>query len=195
MRFDKHHLLWFGPLTVLIEWIALIIGIIYLKGFDSNNAISSITVAAPPFPVIFGVTLTTVAITYSLFSVPLRQYSKYVPIAATVAGIAFIITGWTPYTGTDGVNNVVHNLASFVAVCGYVVVVWLLREHPKRRISQASKLAYKLMLLGVIAAALGIYATQKYIALAQLSILFVIQVWTVFIVWHEWKSPVVQQRF
>lgn len=188
MRLEKHHLLYFGPLTVLIEWVALILGLLYLHHFDLNNAISSVTTASWPLPLLFGGTLTIVAVTYSLFAVSLRSYSRHIPVVAIIAGIAFIITGWVPYTGTDGVNNIVHNTASFVAVVGYIAIIWLLRDHPKKRVSQTTRLTYKLLLVGICAASISMYATHRYIALMQLYLLFIIQAWTVFIVWHELRE-------
>lgn len=191
MRFDKNHLLWFGPVTIVVEWVALLIGVIWLKEFDTNNAISAVTVAVQPFPVIFGITLTIIAITYTLFSLPLRQYSKNVPVVAVFAGLAFIITGWTPYTGIEGVGNIIHNTASFIAACGYIAIIWLLRKHPKKHVSSASKMAYKLTIIGVLLVVVGVFITHKYVSLAQLLVLFIIQIWTVYIVWHERRGNLV----
>ncbi len=187
MRFEKHHLLYFGSITVLIEWIALIVGISYMNDFNPDNALSVATVAAQPLPTIFGIATTTVAITYSLFAIPLHAYDKRIPYLAVLAGIGFTATGWIPFTGQGGAVDTIHNISSFVAVAGYTGIIWLLRKHPKAHVSKASTLAYRLLIVAVIISYINTYVVHRYIAYGQLYVLGLIQAWTVFIVWHERK--------
>jgi len=188
MQLQKHHLLYFGPVAVLIEWIGLGVMWRYYPNFNPNNAISTITMAPAPWPQFFGVTLTLVGITYGLFTLPLRAYSPYVPLIGLIAGIAFVLTGWIPFSGNGGVVDVVHNISSLVAVVSYTAIIALMQKHPKQRISHASKTIYYLLLFGVVLSFASLYAVHRFVALIQLFLLALIQTWTIIVVWHELKS-------
>lgn len=82
-------LLYFGPITLVVEWLGLALGIHYLRTFNTNEAISTVTTSPHPLPLIFGLTLTTVGVTYFLFGLSLKHISRRIPIIAFVAGIAF----------------------------------------------------------------------------------------------------------
>ncbi len=183
----KNQYLYFGLVTVVAEWVGLVLGYAYLHRLDPNKALSTATVAPAPLPLIFGLTLTVAGVTYAIFSLALRPYSRWIPYYAIIAGIAFSIAGWTRYTGYGGTQDVVHQISSYIALFGYLAMIWLLRSHPKRHISVASK-----TVTGVIVGALGLavltnYVFHQYFAYVQLLILISIQTWTVLVVWHERK--------
>lgn len=186
MQYKK--LLYFGPLTVLIEWIGIVM-LLSSNSFDPNVPLSVATNADYPLPLLFGLFLTAIAISYTLFALPLKTYSEYIPKLAALAGITFILTGWIPYTGHDALTDTVHNIASYIAIGSYVLIVWFMRSHPKKPISVASKIAYKSMILGIIAAFITLYVFDAYVSLAQLYILVSIQLWTIWVVWHEMRPP------
>lgn len=187
MHLQNRQLLYFGSLAVCIEWFAIAMALSYKQEFNPNHALSTATTSAQPLPLVFGVTLSAVAVTYALFALSLRTYSRNIPLLGFISAISFTLTGWIPYTGTGGTHDVLHNVCSFISVACYIGIVWLLTKHPKKHIRHASAVSSSLLILGVILSFISMYAIHRYIAFVQLYLLFIIQCWTVFIVWHERK--------
>ena len=187
MKLKRKHLLYFGPLTVAIEWAALILTLIYVKDFDFNNALSTMTNAKAPLPVIFAATLILAGFTYSIFCFSLKRYSAKIPVIGVVSGMFFALTGLIAYTGSGGIGDVAHNLAITMAVIGYSSVIYLMKDHPLDAVQKASKILFRVFIFGVMLATITLYMVDRYIALAQLLILFIIQIWTIIIVWHDHK--------
>lgn len=184
----KNKYLYFGLATVIVEWAGLALGFLYWRHFNPDLALSTATVQSSPLPQIFALTLITAGITYTVFSLALRSYSRLIPYFAALAGLAFALTGITKYTGYGGFQDVVHQICSYAALAGYVAIIWLLRVHPKRHIQVASQ-----VVVGIIVGAIGVailsnYVFHRYFALVQLLVLFSIQTWTVLVVWHE-RTP------
>lgn len=187
MRLQNRQLLYFGPIAVCIEWFAILLALNYKQEFNPHHALSTATTSAQPLPLVFGVTLSVVAVTYALFAFALRSYSRYIPLLGFISAISFTLTGWIPYTGTGGTHDILHNICSFISVACYIGIVWQLSKHPKKHIRNASTVSSSLLVLGVILSFISMYAIHQYIAFVQLHLLFIIQCWTVFIVWHERK--------
>ncbi len=190
----KNQYLYFGLVTIVVEWLGLTIGWAYMHHLDPNKALSTASVAPHPLPLIFGLTLTTVAITYAIFAMALRSYSKWIPVYAVLAGVGFCVAGWAPYSGYGGAMDVIHQVGSYVALVGYLIMIWLLRSHPKRHISIASKTVVAIILAAGGLVILTNYVFHRYFAYVQLLILFSIQSWTVLVVWHERKLTPVDIR-
>lgn len=184
---SRKNFLYFGIATVVVEWIGLVLGFL-IEPFNPNMAISTASVGIQPLPIVFGVTLSIAGLTYYLFSLALRPYSRWIHYYAMVAGIAFALTGWLPYTGTSGLADVPHQLCSYVALVGYIAVIWALRQHPKSHIAVTSRAIAWLIIGMIIMSVLSDYFDQKYFAITEILILVLIQTWTVFVVWHERRA-------
>ena len=181
---NKRLLLYCGLLTVAIEWLGLLVASFYVRNFNPNTALSVIGSEPMPLPFIFGITFTLVGITYYLFSLSLKSYSEQIPKLAFIAGIAFIVVGWIPFKG-DSTTDVIHNLAAYIAMFGYIGMVWLLQAHPHKKVSEMSKNLFRLLILLIFVIISSLYFFHWYIAYLELLILFVIQCWTVFVIWFE----------
>lgn len=181
----QKHLLYFGPITILIEWTALIIASFYFHAFHPNQALSEITAAAWPLPFIFGLTLTVASITYFLFALALRSYSKLIPYFALIAGIAFALAGWIPYHGHGGTTDLFHNLCSYTAGFGYTAIVWLLRKHPSRKVSLMSTIIFSLAVTSIALAFITLFVVHKYVAYIQLLIMVLLQTWALIVTFYE----------
>lgn len=184
MTLSKKQLLYFGPLTIAIEWTGIIL-LSKINGFNLNEALSTVTTAPRPSPLIFGVTLTLASITYFIFSLSLKTVSSRVPHIALLSGIAFTLTGWIPYRGDGGTLDVLHSLCSYIAVVGYMYMIWTVRNHPVKPISKASMGIIWLLLLVILISFYSLFIAHRYIALIELLILFIIQAWTIIVVWHS----------
>lgn len=185
MKLKRTHLLWLGPLTVAIEWTGLFIGSFYLKGFDFNNALSTLTGAQAPLPLIFATTLILAGLTYVGFCLALKRYSANIPIMGVLSGIFLALTGIIAYTGHGGIGDLLHNLVITIAIIGYSCVIYLMKDHPMGAIQQASVWLFRVFIFGIALAIVALYMINRYIAFAQLFILLIIQIWTIIIVWHE----------
>lgn len=185
MKLKRKQLLYFGLLTVAIEWIAIFIGSMYAKNFDFNNALSTLSSADSPLPFIFATTLILVGVTYSIFCLSLKQYSTKIPIIGVMSGVFLGLTGVLAYTGKGGIGDAAHNLAIITAVLGYSSVIYIVKDHPMNVVQQASKWLFKAFIFGIILATITLFFIDRYVALTQLFILFIIQIWTIIIVWHD----------
>jgi hypothetical protein len=181
-------LLYFGPITLVIEWCGILLGIHYLASYNTNKAISTVSTAQSPLPLIFGLTLTTVGITYFLFGLSLKHISRRIPYTAFIAGIAFTLTGWIPYTGNGGTGDLAHNLFNCIAVAGYIAMIWFLREHPLEPISKASQYFFYMLVVTSFTALISLYILHRFVTYAQLTLLVLIQIWTLVVVWHTKRS-------
>ena len=183
---NKRFLLYCGPLTVLIEWIGLLLGKLLAKDFNYDAALSTLTHAAQPLPLIFGVTLTLIGITYFLFSLALANISKLIPIAGGIAGAMFALAGWVPYTGNGGWSDSVHNTCTYVATLGYAVMIWSVKKHPHQTMQRISVIALVALVLTAIWSFESV-ASKSLVAVSQLCMLFIFQLWTILVVWHSRK--------
>lgn len=179
--------LYSGLITVAVEWLGLLTSLAYTHRLDPNKALSTSTQAPWPVPLIFGLTLTIAGLSYAIFSFALKPYSKWIPFWAIVAGFAFMMTGWTPYSGYGGRADLIHQFFSYVALMGYVIMIWLLRAHPRRHIRVSSTTVACLIIGATGFAAISHFALGRYFAYAQLLILLLIQTWTVYVIWNERK--------
>lgn len=178
----------FGPITLAVEWFGILLGIHYLGSYNTNLAISTVTTSPSPLPLVFGLTLTTVGVTYFLFGLSLKRVSNKVPIAAFIAGVAFTLTGWIPYSGHGGTSDIAHNAFNYIAIGGYISMIWLLRDHPLRPISKASRFFF-FMLVGIsLTAFISLFVLHRFIAYVQLTLLVAIQIWTLIVVWHTLRQ-------
>lgn len=190
MRISKKHLWLFGPLTVLIEWIGLLIGMQYAKNFDPNKAISILSVAPQPFPLIFGLTLTLAGSSYFIFSFALKEHSKNITTVAFISGVLLALTGWIAYSGNGGIADMAHNLCIYLAVGGYCTMIWMIRDHHDHRIRLATRSTLWLLLLVGCLAFYSLFISHRLESVAELTVLFFIQVWTLVIVWLGRKEVV-----
>jgi len=181
-RFTENQLMYFGVVTVFIEWVGSVLLLIKSGGLDLNKPISVVTVAKQPLPLIFGLTLSLAGLTYFLFTLSLRSISESIPKVGLISGIAFALTGWVPYRGDGQVADIIHNLAVYVAVAGYGYIVWSMRKHHIGLIQHASTVAGVLFLAATIAAFVGLFVFHRYVAVAQIAILAVAQAWTMLVI-------------
>ena len=63
----------------------------------------------------------------------------------------------------------------------YGIIIYLMKDHPVGAIQRASELLFKVFILGIILAIIALYFIDRYIALAQLFILFVICIYLLLI--------------
>ncbi|MEO5627479.1 MAG: hypothetical protein ABIQ89_01165 [Candidatus Saccharimonadales bacterium] len=182
----RKYYLYSGLLAILAEWAGFVL-IAYFHHLDLNKALSVNTVASWPLPLIFGITLTLAGLGYGLFSVALKPYAHSIIYVGITAGVAFAFTGWTPYTGYGGVGDLVHQAFSYVALAGYITMVWLLRSHPKRQIRLASKIIVGLMLAIIALAPVSNYVWHQGFGYLQIAIVGLFQSWVVLVVWQERK--------
>ena len=183
---NKRFFLYCGPLTVLIEWIGLLLGKLLAKDFNFNAALSTLTHAKQPLPIIFGVTLTLIGITYFLFSLALTNISRLVPFAGGVAGAMFALAGWVPYTGNGGWSDSIHNTCTYVATLGYALMIWSFKKHPQHALRRISAITLFSLVLVTIWSFESV-ASKSLIAVSQLCMLFIFQLWTILVVWHSRK--------
>lgn len=181
----KKYYLYSGLVAVVIEWVGLLLIVTYLHRLDPDKALSTNTVAPWPVPIIFGLTLTLAGVGYALFSLALRSYSRYLPYVGVAAGTAFAVTGWTPYTGNGGPQDILHQVFSYLALIGYVIMIWLLRAHPRRQISLVSQIIVGLIFAIILLSLISNYLGNPYFAYLQIAIVGLVQAWTVLVVWHE----------
>ena len=184
----------FGIITVAIEWIGIVLGAYYTQNFNPDIPISVATTSARPLPLIFGVVLSCVGITYFVFSLSLKNSNRAIPYIAAIAGLAFMLTGWIPYTGLGGHLDTLHNTAVDVAILGYAGMVLLMTKHPHKRIKQSSMAILSALLVACIFSFVSLYVIHKFTAIAQLVILVLLQIWTIIIFWHESKLSIEQEN-
>lgn len=187
---SQKSLRFFGIITVTIEWVGIILGAYYTKNFNPNIPISVASTSAQPLPLIFGLVLSFVGITYFIFSLSLKDINRAIPFIAGIAGLAFILTGWIPYTGLGGRLDTFHNTAVDIAILGYAGMVFLMTKHPHRRIKQSSTAILGALFVCCLFSFISLYALHKFTAVVQLFILMLLQLWTIIIVWHEGKRSV-----
>lgn len=178
----------FGVITVAIEWIGIILGALYTKNFNPNIPISVASTSAQPLPLIFGVVLSCVGITYFMFSLSLKESNRALPYFAAVAGLAFVLTGWIPYTGLGGRLDTFHNTAVDIAILGYAGMVFLMTKHPHNRIKRSSVVILGALFVCCLFSFISLYVLHRFTAIVQLIILVLLQIWTVIIFWHESKQ-------
>lgn len=187
MKLSQKALLLFGPLTVLVEIMGLMLSLHYLKKFNPDTALSMYSVAPRPLPLIFGLTLTLAGILYFIFSLALRPYSKNIPIIALFSGIMISLTGWISFSHNGSTRDILHNFCIYVALAGYSSMIWLMKKHPVRAIQRISSITFYLLFVSILWASVCILILNRYIAIAQLLVLLIMQLWTIVIAWHTKK--------
>ena len=188
VKISKKHLYIFGPLTVLVEWTGLLIGIQFAKDFDPNQAISSLSIAPQPLPIIFGTTITLAGLSYYIFSFALKEHTRNITTVAFISGVLLALTGWITYSGNGGVKDLLHNFSIYLAVGGYCTMIWMLRDHHNSRIRLATLSTLWLLLLVGCLAFYCLFISHKLESIAELTVLFLIQIWTLVIVWFSRKE-------
>lgn len=185
MLVTRKHLLYFGPLTVIIEWLGILAGFHYAKDFNLDSALSTLASAPNPLPIIFSLTLLLAGMSYFIFSFSLRFYSKRIPVLAFASGLLLALTGLITYTGQGGLQDILHNLCIYLSISGYAAIIWAMKKHPMQAVKRVSAFAFWVMLLSVVLAFICLFIINRYAALAELLILVIIQAWTIVIVWHD----------
>lgn len=188
MNLTKRQLWLFGPLTVLIEWAGLLIGMQYAKNFDPNKAISTLSVSPQPLPLIFGLTLNLAGLSYFIFSFALKEHSKNITTVAFISGGLLALTGWITYSGNGGIADIAHNLCICLAVGGYCTIIWMIRDHHDHRIRLATKSTLWILFAVGCLAFYSLFISHRFESFAELLTLFFIQVWTLIVVWLSRKD-------
>lgn len=184
MRLSNRQLLMFGPLTIVIEWLGLLMSFYYTRGLDLNVPISLLSVAEPPLPTIFATTLTLAGLSFFIFSFALRHYSKNIVWVSLLAGIMLALTGFARYSGRGGLSDILHNIFIYSSLASFGVVIWMMKKHPHKVISSVSEKVFIFLLISsaITVVSLNIH---RYVAFIQLTMLVVLQVWVMVIVWHS----------
>lgn len=180
---------YFGLVTIATEWLGLVVALHYLKGFNINDPISTLSVASQPLPLIFTITVILASVSFFLFGLYLKPHSRYIPVLAATASAAFLVVGLVPYTGLGGTKDTIHNLASLIAVLGYSLIIWECRKHPTRQISRASRYIFASLLVVMVGAYWNLFVTHKVVAIIQMMIVFFMQCWLLIVTWHSKLAP------
>lgn len=176
---------YFGVITVIVEWFGVLIALRFIDNFNFNNAISTLSVAPQPLALIFSITITLASLSFFLYALSLREFSKYIPIYAFIASMAFLILGWVPLTGDGGLADLLHSVCGIIATIGYTLIIWECRNHPKKHVGKISVLVTSLLFLIMIASILSLYVFHKYIAVVEVLIVVSMQYWLIYVTWHS----------
>ncbi len=176
---------YFGVITVIVEWLGVLIASRYINGFNFNNAISTLSVAPRPLSLIFSLTITFASISFFLYALSLREYSNRIPVYALIASLAFMIVGWVPLRSNGSISDSIHSICGIIATIGYTLIIWECRKHPKKHISIASVIITSLLLLIMIASILSLYVFHKYVAIVEILIVVSMQYWLIYVTWHS----------
>ncbi len=187
MKVSQKTLLMFGPLTIFVELAGLALAIHYIKKFNPDIALSLLSVAPRPLPLIFGLTLTLAGVFYFIFSFVLRPYAKNIPIIAFVSGLMLSLTGWISFSHNGSTRDILHNICIYTALIGYSSMIWLMKKHPVKAVQQISNITFYLLMISILWASVCILVLNRYIAIAQLVVLLIMQIWTIVLVWHTRK--------
>lgn len=187
MKLSHKQLLMFGPLTIIIEWVGFVVSYRYSQGLDFNNPISLLSVAKQPLPLIFSITLLLAGISFFIFSLALRSYSKNIIWVSLFASIMLSLTGWAKYSGQGGIGDLLHNIFIYSSLAAIGLIIWMMKKHPHKLVSTVSEKVFVFLMFASVITMVSIYV-HRFVALVQLLILFVLQFWVLIIVRHS-KSP------
>lgn len=156
----------------------------FVHDFNPDLPLSTLSVAKQPLPILFGTTLTLAGFTYFIFSYSFKSHSQNIHKVALFSGIALGLTGWIPYRGTGGAQDIAHSMCIYMAGMGYATMIWMMKAHPVRAAGKISAAAFWLLMVAAAIGFISLFIVHKYVAFAQLGILLLIQVWTIMIVWQ-----------
>lgn len=169
---------YFGFLTVLIEYLGVLL-LVIIKRPDLTEPFSQYGYYSSTM-LLFGVLFTAAALIYYLFSLNLNAYWKYTSKITLLAGLFFIITGWTPYTPQAGAYVLdLHNIAVMIAITLYSTpMLFIGYKTVHKNIARSSKalfyVTFVLVMLSLVSRILDIGVIH-----AQLASIIPFHIWLV----------------
>ncbi len=187
---------YFGWATIFLEWFGAIT-LMILKKPNLSEPLSQYGYYSST-RLVFGLFFTVVSVVYYLFSKHLDKYWKYTSTCSFIAGIAFIITGWSPYTPDAGTFVMdTHNIALVMSILFFTVPMIGISYAKKHDIIAAFSKSSFLTITPVVVVSLFARATNRWVIYAQIATIIVFHVWLGIIkfllIKHELNNDVITE--
>lgn len=169
---------WLGIATVLVEW----------SGFFLLTRIHALDLSVPisqyggysETKLLFGAIITVASIFCYAFSFALQPYYKNSVLLSGLAGVFFIITGWTSYVDSNLLFQFTHIIAAVLSMVFYTALIWKFarytnHEHLKTSSEYFLVSCVVLSLSTLLATSVGLMP----FAFTELLLILVIQGWLI----------------
>jgi len=178
----------------MVEWFAIIFAVSFF-GLDFNHPISAFPHDHPHTAWFYSISVSLIAILFTIFCLALRRYWKPSFKIAIASGLMFIIVAWAQYNPNGGFWSGVHDLSANIGTLGYGLILFEVCFRGSHVMRRAGMVFSSFAIVNMIAVFLSVHVFRSYATWFQLLFILTVQAWALYIafyLWTEGKEPIIQ---